>query len=97
MNTVTLIDLRDEDASSGNSMLSVVVQLSMGMGVASAAALLSGFTLDQSGNDSVLNAFQATFFCVGLLSMLAATIFLQLGDHDGGLAKDIDRKIEVEG
>jgi EmrB/QacA subfamily drug resistance transporter len=97
MNTVTLIDLRDEDASSGNSMLSVVVQLSMGMGVASAAALLSGFTLDQSGDDSVLNAFQATFFCVGLLSMLAATIFLQLGDHDGGLAKDIDRKIEVEG
>src|SRR5471032_2457869 len=34
MNTVTLIDLDDASASSGNSLLSVVAQLSQGLGVA---------------------------------------------------------------
>ncbi|WP_454256429.1 multidrug transporter subunit MdtD [Pseudomonas sp. Marseille-Q8238] len=97
MNTVTLIDLRDEEASSGNSLLSVVVQLAMSLGVATAAALLGGFTLEQSEPGAVLAAFQWTFLCVGLMTVLAAAIFLQLEDGDGGSARDIDHKIEVEG
>jgi hypothetical protein len=44
MNTVTLIDLDDASASSGNSLLSVVAQLSLSLGVACAGALLGGFT-----------------------------------------------------
>ena len=54
MNTVTLIDLDDAQASSGNSLLSVVVQLAMGLGVASAAALLSGFSRELGDNGRVL-------------------------------------------
>ena len=46
MNTVTLIGLSHADASSGNSLLSVVVQLSMSLGVATAGALLGGFTVE---------------------------------------------------
>ena len=95
MNTITLIGLRDEEASSGNSLLSVVVQLAMSLGVASAAALLGGFTLDDGG--SVLHAFQMTFLCIGGLSMLAAFIFLQLDERQGRNGTDIDSKIEVEG
>lgn len=83
MNTVTLIDLDNRDASSGNSLLSVVVQLAMGLGVASAAALLSGFSQEFAGDGQVLQAFQATYLCVGLLSMLAAAIFLQLDPREG--------------
>src|SRR5690606_37007069 len=45
MNTVTLVGLSHADASSGNSMLSVVVQLSMSLGVATAGALLGGFAV----------------------------------------------------
>jgi hypothetical protein len=41
MNTVTLIDLDDASASSGNSLLSVVAQLSLSLGVACAGALLA--------------------------------------------------------
>jgi hypothetical protein len=58
----------------------VVVQLAMGLGVASAAALLGGFSSPQR---DVLGAFQLTFLCLGGLSMLAAAIFLQLGKRDG--------------
>ena len=42
MNTLTLGDLGDAHTSSGNSLLSVVVQLSMSLGVATAGALLGG-------------------------------------------------------
>ena len=80
MNTVTLIDLDNNEASSGNGLLSVVVQLAMSLGVAAAAALLSGFSAELG---EVQQAFQATFICVGLLSMLAAAIFLQLDPMDG--------------
>lgn len=84
MNTVTLIDLDDRAASSGNSLLSVVAQLSMSLGVACAAALLGGFSASiAAGTDSVLGAFRATFLCVGGLTLLAAAIFLQLDRSTG--------------
>ncbi|QNH06260.1 multidrug transporter subunit MdtD [Pseudomonas sp. B11D7D] len=90
MNTVTLIDLDNRDASSGNSLLSVVVQLAMGLGVASAAALLSGFSREFGDTSHVLEAFQDTYLCVGLLSMLAAAIFLQLDTNDGRSGRNIE-------
>lgn len=84
MNAVTLIDLDDESAASGNSLLSVVAQLSLSLGVACAAALLGGFTDDVTSGavSGVLAAFQLTFLSVGVLSMLAAGIFLQLSPKE---------------
>jgi DHA2 family multidrug resistance protein-like MFS transporter len=43
MNTLTLKDLPDDLASSGNSMLSMVMQLSMSIGVTLAGMLLGLF------------------------------------------------------
>jgi hypothetical protein len=40
MNTITLADLTDENASSGNSLLAVTQQLSISLGVAISAAVL---------------------------------------------------------
>ena len=82
MNTVTLIGLSYENASSGNSLLSVVVQLSMSLGVATAGALLGGFTHPGAESGAVLAAFHDTFLCVGGLAMLAAALFLQLDNAD---------------
>ncbi|PHX39777.1 EmrB/QacA subfamily drug resistance transporter [Pseudomonas sp. NZIPFR-PS2] len=96
MNTVTLIDLDDAQASSGNSLLSVVAQLSLSLGVACAGALLGGFTAE-TGNDgveSVLGAFQLTFLTVGIMAMLAAAIFLQLSPKDGKRAASPEQHIE---
>ena len=95
MNTVTLIGLSNADASSGNSLLSVVVQLSMSLGVATAGALLGGFTVDDAQGDEVLEAFQLTFLCVGAMAMLAAALFLQLDHRDPGHSDDPRRPVDV--
>jgi len=94
MNTVTLIDLDDAAASSGNSLLSVVAQLSLSLGVACAGALLGGFTaeLGNDGVDTVLGAFQLTFLTVGIMAMLAAAIFLQLSPTDGRRARKLEEQ-----
>jgi hypothetical protein len=96
MNTVTLIDLDDASASSGNSLLSVVAQLSLSLGVACAGALLGGFTAEagNDGVDTVLGAFQLTFVTVGIMAMLAATIFSQLSKEDGRRVKRPEEHIE---
>lgn len=91
MNTLTLGALDDEHASSGNSLLLVVVQLSMSLGVAAGAGVLLAFSgahgsmptggavpLAAPVQAVLQHAFHASFVCVGGLSMLAALIFVQL-------------------
>lgn len=90
MNTVTLVGLSNQNASSGNSLLSVVVQLSMSLGVASAGALLGGFTVPGADGEAVLQAFHLTFLCIGGMSMLAATLFFQLDSKQVMAARLID-------
>ena len=90
MNTVTLVGLSNQNASSGNSLLSVVVQLSMSLGVASAGALLGGFTVPGADGAAVLDAFHLTFLCIGAMSMLAASLFFQLDSKQAMSAGHID-------
>jgi len=80
MNTVTLRDLDGDRASSGNSLLSMVMMLSMSLGVATAGGALAAFT-EAFGSEhgaATLPAFHATFACVGLVTMMSAWIFWQL-------------------
>jgi len=97
MNTVTLIDLDDANASSGNSLLSVVAQLALSLGVACAGALLGGFTAagGVDAAETTLGAFQLTFLTIGLMSMLAAAIFLQLAPTDGRRAPRPEPEIDA--
>ena len=94
MNTLTLGDLDDVRASGGNSLLSVVMQLSMSLGVAAAGALLAAFVSlpEASSASGLLHTFHATYLCVGALSATAAWIFFQLGRREGpsGPARVID-------
>jgi fucose permease len=93
MNTITLGDLDDARASGGNSLLSVVMQLSMSLGVAAAGALLAAFAAPVAqGGSGLLHTFHATYICVGALSALAAGIFFQLGRREGptGPTKVVD-------
>lgn len=79
MNTLTLKDLEGRGASGGNGLLSMTMQLSISLGVASAAAMLSAFQ-QHFGAGQTLAVFRATFVCVGLLGALAALIFAQLDE-----------------
>jgi EmrB/QacA subfamily drug resistance transporter len=80
MNTITLRDLEGDLASGGNSLLSMVMMLSMSLGVAAASGLLAAFTTVFGSERGVaaLPAFHATFVCVGLLTAASAWIFWQL-------------------
>lgn len=85
MNTLTLKDLVPAAASSGNSLLSMVQMLAMGMGVAAAGAVLAAFTEffgSGVGGAQALQAFQATFACMALITLASAWIFWQLADAD---------------
>jgi len=79
MNTLTLIGLPSEEASSGNSLLSVVMQLSMSLGVAVAASLMAIFLpggAKPSAGTELAAGFSSTYLCMGGISVIAALIFL---------------------
>jgi EmrB/QacA subfamily drug resistance transporter len=80
MNTIALRDLDDELASSGNSLLSMVMMLAMSLGVAIAGGLLGAFggADINVGRGDALAAFRWSFVCVGLVTMASAAIFAQL-------------------
>jgi hypothetical protein len=82
MNTLTLRDLDGEFTSSGNSLLSMLMMLTMSLGVAVAGGLLGAFggvaaAADPSHLDT-LTAFRWTFVGVGAVTVTSAAIFAQL-------------------
>lgn len=74
MNTLTLKDLSQQDASSGNSFLSMIMMLSMSLGVALAGTLVNLFTAHY-GIDQTLKAFHITLLCLGSINIITAFIF----------------------
>jgi EmrB/QacA subfamily drug resistance transporter len=80
MNTLTLRDLGGELASGGNSLLSMVMMLSMSLGVAVAGGLLGAFggVAADPEHLNTLGAFRWTFVCVGVVTVTSAAIFAQL-------------------
>ena len=88
MNTVTLKDLTPANASSGNSLMSMVQMLGMSLGVSVAAALLSAFSawlgVGETGPQS-LAVFRGALVAIGVLTMAAAAIFWQLADDHRGV------------
>lgn len=77
MNTLTLKDLPQQDASSGNSFLSMIMMLSMSMGVALAGTLLNVFNAVLASEDMTL-AFQLAFISLGVFNIFATWIFYKL-------------------
>ena len=77
MNTLTLKDLPQQDASSGNSFLSMIMMLSMSIGVALAGTLLNIFNGIFDGHETAL-AFQLAFVSLGFLNILSTWIFWKL-------------------
>ena len=77
MNTLTLKDLSQQDASSGNSFLSMIMMLSMSIGVALAGTLINAFT-QYYGNTDLTLAFHHTLICLGLINLITLLIFWQI-------------------
>lgn len=77
MNTLTLKDLPQQDASSGNSFLSMIMMLSMSIGVALAGTLINLFTA-HFGADQITFAFHITLIILGSINLITAFIFWQI-------------------
>lgn len=77
MNTLTLKDLPQQDASSGNSFLSMIMMVSMSIGVALAGTLVNVFS---AYFDAIhlTSAFHATLICLGCINIITALIFWQI-------------------
>ncbi len=80
MNTFTLKDLPQQDASSGNSFLSMIMMLSMSIGVALAGTLVNMFSA-YYGAEQLVSAFHATLICLGVLNILAFLVFWNIPKH----------------
>lgn len=74
MNTLTLKDLSQPDASSGNSFLSMIMMLSMSIGVALAGTLVNILS-SYYGNEHIDTAFQMAFIYLGAINIVAVGIF----------------------
>ncbi len=81
MNTLTFIDLRPAQRSSGNALMSVNQQFAIGMGIACGTAILNGF--EERMGFPIGNAFQWTFAILGGITILSGSYFLRLGRDDG--------------
>lgn len=82
MNTLTLKDLPNRLASSGNSLLSMVMQLSMSLGVSAAGILLGLFMQEGTATttSAAQPAFIGTYLSLAVIIALPALIFNRVPD-----------------
>ncbi|MEG3134067.1 multidrug transporter subunit MdtD [Rouxiella sp. T17] len=83
MNTLTLKDLPPRLASSGNSLLSMIMQLSMSLGVSVAGILIGLFAHQQvePGTPMMHSAFIYCYLCMSVIIALPAAIFARVPDE----------------
>ncbi|QAX81221.1 MFS transporter [Yersinia hibernica] len=92
MNTLTLKDLPNRLASSGNSLLSMVMQLSMSLGVSTAGILLGVFAHNQVAinTPATHSAFLYSYLCMAIIIALPALIFNRV-PPDTGTNRNLSR------
>ncbi len=85
MNTLTLKTLPDRLASSGNSLLSMAMQLSMSIGVSTAGILLGTFAHHQvaTNTPATHSAFLYSYLCMAIIIALPALIFNRVPPDTG--------------
>lgn len=91
MNSVTLVDLSDEQTNDGNGLLSVTMQISNCCGVAMAAALVDGFMANYGASPTpaqLAGVFEQTFIWVGVLSIVTGVIFSHIPPDSGRRARE---------
>ena len=85
MNTIAIADLRNQQESSGNSLLSVNQQIAIGFGIAVGLIILKLF--QNQFEDEIHEAFRYTFIVVGILTILSGFVFRRLHFRDGNNMK----------
>lgn len=84
MNTISLADLNDDEASGGNSLLAIMQQLSVSFGI-SIAALILVFYKDKMRffEGDLVSAFHLTLITLAVLTAVSSLTFTKLKPSDG--------------
>lgn len=83
MNTLTIADLRPQQAASGNSLMAVNQQLAIGFGIALGALPLNLIGSRLPAEAGIHTAFQITFLLIGCITLGASWVFTRLHPSDG--------------
>lgn len=81
MNTIAIADLRNDQTSSGNSLLSVNQQIAIGFGITIGLAILRFYQNIES--IEIHEAFRNTFLTIGTLTVFSGFVFRRLHFRDG--------------
>ncbi|MFM2485643.1 multidrug transporter subunit MdtD [Celerinatantimonas yamalensis] len=76
--TIALRDLNDEQASPGNTLLSVIQQLGFSLGIASGATLLALFYQITPAGNSILWSFNWSFIVLAAIVLIPSFLYLLL-------------------
>lgn len=84
MNTISMADLDNTNASGGNSLIAVMQQLSMSLGVSIAGLVLSIYTKSEIMTQMRMDlSFKYTFLTLGAITAFSSLLFLRLQAEDG--------------
>lgn len=83
MNTITIADLNNDTASTGNSLLAIMQQLSNSFGISIAALILGLMKTVESAEYTVTHAFKYTFIIIGIVTALSSFVFSSLKENAG--------------
>lgn len=83
VNTLTVSELDDQAASAGSTMLSVVQQVGIGIGIAVAGLILNGYRTIFVLNTELQSAFSYTFFTLSGFGVILLFLLARLDKNDG--------------
>ena len=84
VNTLTVSELDEHNASAGSTMLSVVQQVGIGLGIAISAVILNGYRyfIGDTGEE-LQQAFSYTFLTSTIFGILLTLVLTKLNKYDG--------------
>ena len=84
VNTLTVSELDEHNASAGSTMLSVVQQVGIGLGIAISAVILNGYRyfIGDTGEE-LQQAFSYTFLTSAIFGILLTLVLTKLNKYDG--------------
>lgn len=83
VNTLTVSELDEQAASAGSTMLSIVQQVGIGIGIAVASLILNCYRTVFSLNTELQSAFSYTFFSVAGFGVILLFLLTRLDKNDG--------------
>lgn len=87
VNTLSLRDVSDSQASSANGLMSVVQMSAISLGLATAAVVLGLYGQSmglEQGDADFIRVFHASFFTLGMMTVLSTWVFWQLPKGGNG-------------